>query len=141
MKRILFLISICGFDRRPGSDCLRYRIVSEFRKLRLLEIDAPLNGRYPRLFNFPLLHTSWKSTSSAGSLKLDLEMLAGLPLLKDFSIAYDLHDEVSQHLVTGSMNILRVLKDTLTNGKIKKCLFVKGNFMDLEFREVIRMAI
>jgi hypothetical protein len=58
-------------------------IISNFSKLRILTIDhAGLNGRYPVLFNsFPLLQKlSIKHCHHL--LKWDLEMLAGLPLLK-----------------------------------------------------------
>ena len=55
-------------------------IISDFRKLRILELHfAPLNGRYPVLFNFPLLQklVIW----GCDNLKWDLEMLAGLPIM------------------------------------------------------------
>jgi len=42
------------------ADCTNHdiNIISNFTKLRSLEIDdAPLNGRYPVLFNFPLLRS------------------------------------------------------------------------------------
>jgi hypothetical protein len=60
-------------------------IISNFSKLRDLTIfrSAPLNGRYPVLFNFPLLQKLKIASGLSGGLKWDLEMLAGLPLLKE----------------------------------------------------------
>ena len=81
-------------------------ILSRFIKLRILELPiAPLNGRYPFLFNFPLLEQLKIHFSYC--LKLDLEMLAtGLPSLKELHC----HDN---KFLTGNLNSLRVLKDTL----------------------------
>ncbi len=107
--------------------------VSAFRNLRMLAIDAPLNGRYPRLFNFPLLQKLKINITVNRLLKLDLEMLAaGLPLLKELFIAHEELDyEYDKQLVSGNINSLRVLKDTLTNVTINYCINVDGNFMDL----------
>jgi hypothetical protein len=99
-------------------------IISNFSKLRVLEIDAALNGRYPVLFNsFPLLQ---KLTISGGCiyLKWDLEMLAGMPLLKELDCA-------NNRVMSGNINSLRVLKDTLETVIIFNCENVEGNFMDL----------
>ncbi len=97
-------------------------IISNFRKLRILEIDASLNGRYPFLFNsFPLLQ---KLRIDCYFLKWDLGMLAGLTLLKVLG-CYD------NRCFTGNMNSLRVLKDTLENVTIFRCRNVEGNLMDL----------
>ena len=97
--------------------------LSNFRKLRSLTISrAPLNGRYPVLFNFPLLQKL--TILYCYDLKLDLEMLAGLPLLKDL-FCYD------DPLLTGNISSLRVLKDTLEKVDIQSCHNVGGNFMDL----------
>ena len=47
-------------------------IISNFRKLRRLEIDyAPLNGRYPFLFNFPLIQ---KLSITSERIKWDMEI-------------------------------------------------------------------
>ncbi len=99
-------------------------IISNFRKLRILTIDeAPLNGRYPFLFNsFPLLQKL--SIIECEYLKLDLGMLAGLPLLKELVCINNDH-------LTGNVNSLRVIKDTLEKVEIGGCPRVEGNFMDL----------
>ena len=98
-------------------------IISNFRKLRILTIEfAPLNGRYPVLFNsFPLLQKF--TIKHCPTLKLDLDMLAGLPLLKE------LHYWDNPCLI-GNINSLRVLKDTLEKVTIVHSN-VEGNFMDL----------
>jgi hypothetical protein len=97
-------------------------IISRFRKLHILEIyEAPLNGRYRALFNFPLLHKL--SIKHCSYLKWDLEMLEGLPSLKEF------HCE-NNHFLTGNLNSCRVLKDTLEKVKID-CHNIEGNWMDL----------
>ncbi len=99
-------------------------IISRFSKLRSLEIDtAGLNGRYPFLFNgFPLLEKL--SINYCHYLKWDLEMIAGLPLLKELECGIN-------ECLTGSLKSLRVLKDTLEKVKITNCARVEGNFMDL----------
>jgi hypothetical protein len=98
-------------------------IISNFSKLRVLEIEhAELNGRYPFLFNsFPLLERLFINTAN---LKWDLGMLAGLPMLKDVECYY-------QHCLTGNINSLRALKDTLEKVKINYSGNIEGNFMDL----------
>ena len=97
-------------------------IMSNFRKLRVLEIDAGLNGRYPFLFNFPLLQKL--SISHCYYLKWDLDMLAGLPMLKDLECSYNPR-------LTSNIRSLRALKDTLELVQIIYCENVEGNFMDL----------
>ena len=105
--------------RRPTHDI---GIISNFSNLRILHIGAPLNGRYPVLFNsFPLLQ---KLSIYSKYLKWDLEMLDGMPLLKELGC------ENSDRL-TGNISSLRVLKDTLEKVSIKNCRNVGGNFMDL----------
>jgi hypothetical protein len=100
-------------------------IISNFRKLRILKIiDAPLNGRYPVPFNLPLLQ-SLTIRDDCSCLKWDLEMLAGLPLLKELDFAYNGD-------LTGNINSLRVLKETLTHVVISYCKRVEGNLMDLD---------
>eukprot|EP00984_Skeletonema_dohrnii_P028771 scaffold18884_cov72-Skeletonema_dohrnii-CCMP3373.AAC.1 len=97
-------------------------ILIRFRKLRILEMHhAPLNGRYPFLFNFPLLQ---QLKISCYYLKWNLEMLAGLPLLKELYCHCN-------NSMTGNINSLRVLKDTLAVVHISLCHHVQGNFMDL----------
>ena len=104
-------------------------IISNFRKLRILSIDesAPLNGRYPVFFNFPLLQ---KLSIHIHYLKWDLEMLAGLPLLKELTF-FNNTLMMSNIGLTGNINNLRVLKDTLEKVEICGCFDVKGNLMDL----------
>ncbi len=99
-------------------------IVSAFRKLCRLEIDcAPLNGRYPFLFNsFPLLQKL--SIQWCNYLKWDLEMLVGLPMLKELECC-------GNSKLTGNINSLRVLKDKLEKVTLGSCANVEGNFMDL----------
>jgi len=99
---------------------LDIEILSRFSKLRSLELfGAPLNGRYPFLFNFPRLEKL--RIRSCIYLKWDLEMLAaGLPLLKEL----DCYDSQS---LTGTINSLRVLKDTLEKVTIFDCPHVEGN--------------
>ncbi len=107
-------------------------IISNFRKLRILEVNAMsnfgskpflLNGRYPFLFNnFPLLQKL--TIKHCKYLKWDLEVLAGLPSLEGL-------DFFNNHRLTGNINSLRVLNDTLEKVKISRCENVEGNFMDL----------
>jgi hypothetical protein len=100
-------------------------IICNFRKLRILEIctQDKINGRYDILFrSFPLLQKLCIGYSPY--LKLDLEVLAGLPLLKELDLS------IIKHL-TGNVNCLRILKDTLETVEITHCDKVEGNFMDL----------
>mmetsp|Transcript_30519 Transcript_30519/g.61249 ORF Transcript_30519/g.61249 Transcript_30519/m.61249 type:complete len:433 (-) Transcript_30519:282-1580(-) len=98
-------------------------MVSNFTKLRVLKLErAELNGKYPYLFNFPLLQHL--KISDCSYLKWDLSVLAGFPLLKEF------HCTRSQ-LLTGNIYSLRVRKDTLERVTIESCPKVEGNFMDL----------
>jgi hypothetical protein len=97
-------------------------IISNFSKLRDLAIDTiSLNGRYPVIFNFPLL---LKLDITCTGLKWDLEMLAGLPLLKELGCW-------ENHCMTGNINSLRVLKDTLETVAIVYCEEVEGKLMEL----------
>jgi hypothetical protein len=98
-------------------------IISNFSKLRSLTIfDAPLNGRYAILFNFPLLQKL--TISGCSDLKWDLEMLEGLPMLKELKCG-----KIPQ--LSGSLGSLRVLRDTLETVIIVDCPGVEGNLMDL----------
>jgi hypothetical protein len=99
-------------------------IISNFSKLRILTFEnAHLNGRYPFLFNsFPLLQKL--SIDECYCLKWDLEMLAGMPSLKEFGCY---HNDGT----TGNINSLRVLKDKLEKVIIFNCENIEGNFMDL----------
>jgi hypothetical protein len=99
------------------------RIISNLCKLRVLKIwEADLNGRYPVLFNFPLLQSL--TIQHCKYLKFDLDMLAGLPSLKEF-YSYD------NRCMTGNINSLRVLKETVEKVYICNSDNVGGNFMDL----------
>jgi len=86
-------------------------ILSNFTKLRSLEIcwtDVStlfLNGRYPALFNFPLLRIL---RISARHMKWDLEMLSAFPVLKELDLDLDANPQL-----TGNLSSLRTLKDTL----------------------------
>eukprot|EP00984_Skeletonema_dohrnii_P032408 scaffold26504_cov228-Skeletonema_dohrnii-CCMP3373.AAC.15 len=99
-------------------------IISSFKKLRSLHIDtAYLNGRYPVLFDFPLLREL--RVISSDYLKFDLGMLsASFPLLKVLNVT-------GTKNLTGDLSSLRVLKDTLEMVEIKCCERIEGNFMDL----------
>jgi hypothetical protein len=98
-------------------------IISNFSKLRSLEIEnAPLNGFYHALFNFPLLQKL--TIETPGYLEWDLQMLSGLPLLKEL-------DFISSNTLHGNLMDLRVLKNTLEKVEIYDCKYVEGNFMDL----------
>ena len=96
-------------------------IICNFRKLRVLKIGcAELNGRYPFLFNsFPLLEHL--TISDCSFLKWDLEMLAAFPLLKELDCSYN-------RLLTGNLNNLRVLKDTLEKVNIGSTDNIEGNW-------------
>ncbi len=98
-------------------------IISNFSQLRSLEIEnAPLNGFYHALFNFPLLQKL--TIETPGYLEWDLQMLSGLPLLKEL-------DFISSNTLHGNLMDLRVLKNTLEKVEIYDCKYVEGNFMDL----------
>ncbi len=98
-------------------------IISHFSKLQIFTIyEAPMNGRYPVLFNFPLLQKL--SIQWCRFLKWDLGVLAGLPLLKELECSYN-------SCMTGNTNSLRVLKNKLEKVRIGCCDTVEGNFMDL----------
>jgi len=98
-------------------------IISNFSKLCILEVETyHLNGRYPFLFNFPLLQSL--RINCCHYLKWDLEVLAGLPLLTELYC----HNNFG---LTGNINSLRVLKDTLAKASISNCHHVDGNFMEL----------
>ena len=101
-------------------------IISNFSKLRDLTIyNAPLNGRYPVLFDsFPLLQKLSIKMCTCYRLKWDLDMLAGSPLLKELKCWDNL-------CLTGDINSLRVLEDTLEKVEIFNSSHVEGNFMDL----------
>ncbi len=100
-------------------------IISNFRKLRILNIKnvfSRLNGRYPFLFNFPLLQKL--SIKHCKYLKWDLGMLVRLPLLKELECW-------ENSSLTGNIISLRVLKDTLEKVEITDSKLIEGNFMDL----------
>lgn len=76
-------------------------IICNFSKLRILEICAgwTINGGYNFLFrSFPLLQKLCIGYSP--NLKMDLEVLAGLPLLKELELS-------SVKCLTGNVNCLR----------------------------------
>eukprot|EP00985_Skeletonema_marinoi_P011912 scaffold5641_cov86-Skeletonema_marinoi.AAC.6 len=102
-------------------------MISSFTKLRVLHFEnAPLIGRYPVLFNFPLLREL--SVSSSHLLKFDLGRLsAGCPSLKSLKMSGN-----RPHLnLTGNLRSLRVLKDTLEEVDVANCQQIEGDFMDL----------
>ena len=82
---------------------------------------------YPFLFNsFPLLQKLIIKNSCYNliDLKFDLDMLAGMPFLKELDC------DNNDHL-TGNIRSLRELKDTLEKVRIVSCPRVDGNLMDL----------
>ena len=104
-------------------------IISNFSKLRVLEIhDAPLNGKYPFFFNFPLLEKL--SIKYTPNLQWDLEMLAGLPTLKVLHCVNET-DSCGMARLTGNIKSLRVLKNTLEEVKIHDCDNIEGDPSDL----------
>ncbi len=111
-------------------------IISNFSKLRILKISTSqsLNGRYPFLFNsFPLLQKL--SLHWCYHLKWDLEMLAGMPFLKEL-------DCESNRCLTGNINSLGVLKDTIEKVHIENSKLLEGNFMDLaDFPNLEELAL
>eukprot|EP00984_Skeletonema_dohrnii_P036432 scaffold37414_cov255-Skeletonema_dohrnii-CCMP3373.AAC.2 len=104
-------ISICNINASNGEDPDDINIISIFRNLRSLDIwrHASLNGRYPVLFNFPLLEKL--SVSDCRYLKWDLEMLQGLTSLKEL--------DCTRSLLTGNLSSLGALKDSLE--KVRLC--------------------
>ena len=98
-------------------------VISRFSKLHYLKISfAQLNGRYPALFNFPLLQHL--CLQPCDNLKCDLSMLAGLPSLKE--LVCDGGDQL-----TGDLGSLNVLKDNIEVVELSSCLKVTGNFIIL----------
>ena len=107
-------------------------VISSFRNLLVLHIntmlrweihEAPLNGRYPVLFDFPLLREL--SVTTSDYLKFDLGMVsAGCPSLKELNVIFTDN-------LTGDLSSLRVLKDTLEKVAIVNCREVEGDLMDL----------
>jgi hypothetical protein len=98
-------------------------IISNFSKLRILNIShAKLNGKYPDLFNFPLLQKL--KIRLCFHLKFDLGMLAGLPVLRELECSYI-------GGLTGNINSLRALKGTLEKVDICYSDKVEGNLKDL----------
>ena len=129
-------------------------LIFNFRKLCSLNISrAPLNGRFPVLFNFnfPLLQKL--TIKHCQFLMLDLEMLEGLPLLKElfvlvgenalitviirkkiltigYSITIRFLRAQHRHNKSGNLRNLRVLKNSLEKAESCNCPYVEGNFMD-----------
>ena len=110
--------------RTAGDTAHDIGIISNFTKLRELKIhwSVPLNGRYPCFFNFP--HLQILNIRICKTIKFDLEVLAGLPVLKELRCAYTDH-------LTGNLNNLRVLKNTLEKVEIVNCPSVEGNINSL----------
>jgi hypothetical protein len=81
-----------------------------------------MNGRYPTLFNFPLLEKL--RISFHYNFKWELEMLSGFPSLRELNVEYN-------RSLRGNIGSLNVLKNSLEKVKICDCNNVDGNFMDL----------
>ncbi len=99
-------------------------VISSFRKLRILECGGGLNGKYPVLFNFPLLQ--YLDINYCNNLKWDLEMLVGLPSLKELHCSGS-----SSSNMSGNLKSLSVLKHTLEVIKFYDCKNIEGKFTDL----------
>ena len=99
------------------------QMISKFKQLKSLSISSTmLNGRYPVFFNFPLLQKL--SIENCNYMKVDLEMLTGLPSLKEF-YAY-------ATCLTGNIKSLSKSKLKNTIEKVRLCRSeIKGNIMDL----------
>jgi hypothetical protein len=97
-------------------------IISNFRKLRRLDIftSQTLNGRYPSLFNFPLLQIL---DIDCSRLRWDLDMLVGLPSLQEL--------RCHGGKVTGNIKSFSVLKRTLKVIRFKQSSEIEGKFTDL----------
>mmetsp|Transcript_22568 Transcript_22568/g.32237 ORF Transcript_22568/g.32237 Transcript_22568/m.32237 type:complete len:426 (+) Transcript_22568:161-1438(+) len=117
------------------ANCIAHdvNIISNFKKLRSLNIDeAPLNGRYPVLFDFKYLQQL--SIKTCEHLKFDLEILSGTPQLKEldlFGYTYSSWARNGNSRQTGNLSALRVLKGTLEKVRINFCRSIRGNFLDL----------
>eukprot|EP00574_Skeletonema_japonicum_P004396 CAMPEP_0201715500 /NCGR_PEP_ID=MMETSP0593-20130828/1674_1 /ASSEMBLY_ACC=CAM_ASM_000672 /TAXON_ID=267983 /ORGANISM="Skeletonema japonicum, Strain CCMP2506" /LENGTH=424 /DNA_ID=CAMNT_0048205017 /DNA_START=85 /DNA_END=1359 /DNA_ORIENTATION=+ len=97
-------------------------IISSLRQLRNMHMcNAVLNGRFPALFNFPLLQKL--SIQYCNYLKFDLALLEGLPSLKELDCNGNSH-------LTGNIGSLRALKDSLEI-IIIRCRNISGDLMDL----------
>ena len=96
-------------------------IISNFSKLQALGIRASLNGRYPSLFNFPLLQIL---DIESCRLKWDLDMLVGLPSLKELRCSYG-------NNLSGNIKNFSVLKRTLRVIECHDCNNIEGKFTDL----------
>ena len=103
-------------------------VISNFQNLRSLSIMAsPLNGEYPVFFNFPLLQKltiNDDPETCHNYIKWDLKVLQRLPMLKELACC-------TNEAMSGNINSLRVLKDTLETIDIANCRKVVGDFMDL----------
>mmetsp|Transcript_32971 Transcript_32971/g.69390 ORF Transcript_32971/g.69390 Transcript_32971/m.69390 type:complete len:274 (+) Transcript_32971:687-1508(+) len=82
-----------------------------------------MNGIYPSLFNFSCLRTL--SINYMQYMKWDLAMLSGTPVLEELACSYGKR-------LSGSVNSLRVLKETLRSIQFGGCETITGDFMDLE---------
>lgn len=98
-------------------------LISTFRNLRVLELktDGLMRGRYPCLFDFPMLET-FKIEQVYSKVQWDFSMLAGFPQLKELDVSIDdqIEDDISN---------LRILKNTLQKVKLRFCDKVSGNYM------------
>eukprot|EP00984_Skeletonema_dohrnii_P002901 scaffold983_cov96-Skeletonema_dohrnii-CCMP3373.AAC.8 len=116
-------------DETDNYSTLDIGIITNFQHLRSLAIiEAPLNGQYPNLFNFPLLEKLTINDSFddvAGYHNWNLAWLEGLPMLRELECRLN-------HAMGGNLSSLRVLKDTLEQVVISGCRHVySNNFMDL----------
>eukprot|EP00984_Skeletonema_dohrnii_P032404 scaffold26504_cov228-Skeletonema_dohrnii-CCMP3373.AAC.11 len=120
--RRLQSLTICDVQSRFGFTRVNTAI-SYFKRSRIWGIDnSSLNGRYPVFFNFPLLQKL--AIYNCGHLKWDLEMLEGLPSLKEIDCCDNPH-------LTGNVGSLRVLIDTLEKVEFDYCPKIRGDLMDL----------
>ncbi len=98
-------------------------ILSSFKLLKSLDFCCrSLNGSFPFIFNFSLLNRL--NITGCCHLKWDLELLSGLPQLRELYCDGNV-------CLTGNIDSLRVLNDTLAMVDVADCPRVGGGFMDL----------
>mmetsp|Transcript_43776 Transcript_43776/g.105588 ORF Transcript_43776/g.105588 Transcript_43776/m.105588 type:complete len:426 (+) Transcript_43776:47-1324(+) len=108
---------------RRGPEAVDLSVVSRFRDLRELSLEGlSLNGTYPFLFDFPQLESL--ILSNTGLLRWDFSMLVGLPKLKKLQC-------MNSHKLTGDLEGLQVVGQTLVEVNLCGCGNVEGSIMSL----------
>eukprot|EP00985_Skeletonema_marinoi_P020629 scaffold12330_cov83-Skeletonema_marinoi.AAC.8 len=126
LHRLHFMISAPGINTATGRIQMKGGLQTGFTppsRFRIWDNDnSSLNGRYPVFFSFPLLKNL--AIYNCGHLKWDLEMLEGLPSLKEIDCSDNPH-------LTGNIRSLRILIDTLEKVDFDQCPKIRGDLMDL----------